>query len=140
MAVVCPWPSTPAALAAARQCVRVGVGLEGTAGFVEQRGDDEIVVPPNEEARISNSRLDMLAETACEIVQRYAPEAPQPIKREALFRLVGYLHGSDYGGFVSETLGPQSFTHASTNADFARRSGALALLSPYRIRRAGAAG
>ena len=120
---LCPWPSTPAALAAARQCVREGTGYEGTAD------EPELV--------LSDSRLDMMAETACEIVQRYAPMAPDAMKREAVFRLVGYLYGSDYGGIASEATGPRTVTYTPNHADFARRSGALALLSPYRIRRAG---
>ncbi len=117
--VVSPWPSDPAALPAARACVREAIGTR--------------------EADLPDARLDQMAETASAIIQDYAPGAPDPIRSESLFRLVGYIWGSDFGGVASETLGPSTLNYTTNHADFARRSGALGLLSRWRIRRAGAA-
>ena len=52
--------------------------------------------------------------------------------------MAGYLAGSDYGGLRSETVGSRSFEFQTNHAPAFRNSGAKALLSPWRVRRAGA--
>ena len=60
---------------------------------------------------------------------------------EAVIRFAGYLAGSDYGGIVSESsVESATVTYSVNHADAFRRSGAAGLLSPWRIRRAGAIG
>ena len=83
---------------------------------------------------------DRLRVVASEVVNRYAPFAPTILKDEAILRFVGYLAQSDFGGVKSETIGPRSVEYSapSTNASAFRSSGAAALLTPYRRRRAGA--
>ena len=85
------------------------------------------------------TRARRLLAVATERVNRYAPLAHSAMKNEACIRYAGYLNGSDYGGVKSESIGPRSveYTSPTTNASAFRSSGAAALLSPYKIRRAG---
>ena len=69
-----------------------------------------------------------LLATATAAVTRHAPDAPDAIQNEAAVRVAGYLYDA-----------PQSARGAGY-ADFLRNSGALALLLPYRIHRAGSTG
>lgn len=73
-------------------------------------------------------------------VTRYAPGAPDEIHNEAVIRYVGYLAGSDFGGFVDEREGPQSKTYTTNHAAMFRNSGAAGLLAPWRTHRAGSVG
>lgn len=84
-------------------------------------------------------RAERLLAVATERVNRYAPIAKSVMKDEAIIRFAGYLSGSDYGGVQSESIGPRSVTYTSPtfNASAFRSSGAEALLSPYKVRRAG---
>ena len=88
------------------------------------------------------TRAQRLLAVATERVNRYAPLTPSVIKNEACIRFAGYLGGSDFGGVTSESIGPQSVSYTSPthNASAFRSSGAEALLSPYKVRRAGAIG
>ncbi|MCY4666172.1 MAG: hypothetical protein OXC00_16060 [Acidimicrobiaceae bacterium] len=81
-----------------------------------------------------------LLPVATEKVERYAPDAPEALQNEAVVRYCGYLHGSDYGGVKSETTGPLSIEYQTNHAAAWRNSGAGALLSGHRVRRAGAIG
>ena len=60
---------------------------------------------------------------ATELVQDYASAAPESVQNEATLRLAGYLYDT-----------PPSIAGASQHP--LRDSGALALLSTYRVRRA----
>ena len=71
------------------------------------------------------------------MVERYAADAPQALKDEAVIRYAGYLAQSDYGGIQQEALGPKSVTYQINHADAFRRSGAAGLISPWKVRRAG---
>ena len=89
------------------------------------------------------TRAQRLLAVATERVTRYAQgAAPSIMLNEACIRYAGYLGGSDFGGVASETIGPQttSYTSPTHNASAFRSSGAEALLSPYKVRRAGAIG
>ena len=67
------------------------------------------------------------------IVEKYAPEAPEAVKSESIIRISGNFAEARYGGFVSNQtkIPPQS------HAAFFRNSGAMALCSPWKRRRAG---
>ena len=67
------------------------------------------------------------------IVMRYAPDAPEAIKNESIIRICGYFSEARYGGFVSN----QTKIPAASHAAAFRNSGAQALISPYKKRRAG---
>ena len=67
------------------------------------------------------------------IVEKYSDAAPEAIKAEAIIRICGYFAEARFGGFVSnETKIPPS-SHAAAF----RNSGAQALVSPWKRRRAG---
>ena len=72
------------------------------------------------------SRLEALMDTACELVNQYAPGAPEAVAREALIRVAGWA--------LESSAGNEETTHAGA----LRRSGAASLLSPWKVRRAGA--
>ena len=77
---------------------------------------------------------------ASALVERYAVTAPQVVKNEAVIRTSGFLMGSDYGGVTTEGAADQTITYATHpigGSNAFRRSGAMGLLSPWRVRRAG---
>ena len=75
-----------------------------------------------------------------DIVERYAPAAPDAISNEAAVRCAGYLAEQPADARRSETIGAVSTSWAATHTSALRHSGAMALLSPYKVRRAGAIG
>lgn len=77
---------------------------------------------------------------AARVVCDYAPAAPTPLLNEAVIRFAGYLHGSDYGGVRREQIGPKEVEYVANHAAAFRNSGAAALLTRYKVRRAGAVG
>ena len=114
--ILSPWPDTPAASAAARLCLATGVGA------------------------LDDATLDRLGSTAAELVERHAPDAPQPIKNEATIRTAGWLAQQPAASVRSESVGDIRTSFAPTHLGALRHSGAMALLSPWKIRRAGAIG
>ena len=116
VAALSPWPSTPAALTAARGCLGGAIGT-----------DDE-------------ATLDRLGSVATALVEREAPGAPQAIRNEAVIRMAGYLLQSDFGGVRSEQVGEVSFEHSPNHGMAFRHCGSRALLAPWRVRRAGVVG
>ena len=90
-----------------------------------------------DETTATLERAERVLPVAVEAINRYAPQAPTAIKNEATMRLCGYILGSDYGVVTTEAIGPRSVTYPLDHAAFFRRSGAKALLSPYKVRRAG---
>ena len=77
---------------------------------------------------------------ASALVERYAASAPQLVKNEAVIRCAGFFRGSDYGGVMSEGAADQKIDyspHPIGGSNAFRRSGAMGLLSAWRVRRAG---
>ena len=74
--------------------------------------------------------------TASAYIERTAPKAPQSVKDEAVIRMAGYLAQSDYGGMRREQVGEVAFEHATNHGRIFYNSGAGALLSPWKKRRA----
>ena len=74
------------------------------------------------------------------LVERYGADAPAAIRREAAIRTAGYLaERPAWGpGGDSETIGPmvKSRDYAAGEVSALRASGAMALLSPWKVRRA----
>ena len=90
-------------------------------------------------ARLTDDRAAALGETASAMVERFAPDAPQPIRNEATIRIAGWLHAREPKGVQSVTLS------SGMRFDFRERfyapsamvnSGARPLLLPWRLRRA----
>ena len=116
VATLSPWPTTSAALASATACLRGAIGA--TDDPTAQR----------------------LGSTAAALVERYAPSAPQAIKNEAVIRCAGWLHEAPAGGVRSEATGEIRTSYMPSATGALRSSGAMGLLSPWKVRRAGAIG
>lgn len=117
VAVLSPWPDTPAALAAATACLKDVIGPD-----------------------LTDARVQALGSTAAALVERYAPGAPQPVKNEAVTRCAGWLCEQPHGAIRSESVGDISTAFAPTHLSALRHSGGMALLTGWKVRRAGAIG
>ena len=117
VAVLSPWPTTPAALALAVACLKTGIA--GGSG-------------------LADDRAAQLGETAAALVERFAPDAPAPIKREAVLRTAGYIFARVPRATQSVTAGSLriDFRERHASPDALRHSGARAMLLPWRARRA----
>ena len=69
-----------------------------------------------------------LRPVAVAVIERYAPDAPDAVKDEAAVRVAGYL--------LDQPPAPAGDGHAAA----LRNSGAAALVSQWRVRRAGVVG
>ena len=116
VAILTPWPTTPAANADAVACLAAAIGVT-----------DE-------------DTLDRLGAAAATLVERYAPDAPSEIKNEAVVRAAGWLAQQPAASVRSESVGDIRTSYMPTHLSALRHSGAMALLSPWKIRRAGAIG
>ena len=81
-----------------------------------------------------------LLAVASELVERYAPAAPEAVQNEAVIRTSGYLAQHPADGRRESTIGGISSGWAPTHTSALRHSGAMSLLSPWIIRRAGIIG
>ena len=75
--------------------------------------------------------------TATALVERYAPAAPAPIQDEAVIRTVGYLFDRS-AALQDRSSDGITAAQAPGQISALRHSGAMALLSPWKVRRAGA--
>ena len=76
---------------------------------------------------------------AVALVELYAPDAPAPVQNEATIRCAGWLVEAPAGPFRSETTGDvRSGFDTSRALGALRHSGAMGLLTPWKVRRAGA--
>ena len=85
-------------------------------------------------------RATRVLPVAVQMVEDYAPQAPEALQDEAVYRFGGYLLGSGYGEVRTETLGPMSVEHVVNHAAAFRNSGAAMLLTHYKVRRGGVIG
>lgn len=83
---------------------------------------------------------ERLLEVASLLVDNYASNAPHAIKNEAVLRCAGWLHQAPSGGQRSESEGDVSTSFSPGATGALRHSGAMSLLSPFKIRRAGKIG
>ena len=114
VATLAPWPTTPAALAEAVACLG--------AAMVSAPGD----------------QVAALGATAAALVERFAPDAPQPVKNECVIRVAAYLLAKRPEKYAKISVGAIQLESRPerTYPDAMRNSGARALLSPWRARRA----
>ena len=105
-----PWPTTPVAIQAATTALAAAVGCsEAVAG--------------------------RLGPVVSELVERYASGAPAAVKSEAVIRASGWLHGNKPG---LRKVGVSNIDVEFSGGQSAlRHSGAMALVSPWKVRRAG---
>ena len=81
-----------------------------------------------------------LLAVATEAVERYAPDAPSATQNEAVIRCAGWLAEQPTAAVRSESVGDVSTAFAPSHASALRHSGAMALLSLWKVRRGGAVG
>ena len=112
-----PWPTSPAALANATATLKADLGAD-----------------------LDDARVQALGSAAAALVERYAAGAPQAIKDEAATRTAGYLSEQPAAAINSERIGDVAQRYASTHVSALRHSGSMALLSPWKQRRAGTIG
>ncbi len=79
-----------------------------------------------------------LVEAASAIVDRYAAGAPEAVRDEAVVRVAGYLAECPPAPIRHERVGEISTGFHRDSQSALRHSGAMALLSPWKVRRAGA--
>ena len=77
----------------------------------------------------------MLA-SATALVMRYAPAAPDPIHDEATIRTCGYLWERESSALTLQGDAGLQASFAAGAWSALRHSGAMALLSPWKVRRA----
>ena len=86
----------------------------------------------------SDEAANHLGMVASAMVERYAPGAPQVIRDEATIRAAGYLAQSDFGTVGKESgLPGHDVEYVTNHASLFRNSGSAALLTNWKIRRAG---
>lgn len=90
--------------------------------------------------RATSAVAERLLAVTTEMVENYAPEAPEAVQNEAVIRCAGYLAQHPADARRSTTVGGVSSSWATTHTGALRHSGAMSLLSPYKRRRAGAIG
>ena len=120
--ILSPWPSDTAPLALATSTLKDAV-----------------------EPGASDAKIQRLGAVAAALTERYAPKAPQEIRNESVTRFSGYQAESSSGGFGAtrsdklevDGLGRDT-QYVVNHAAMFRNCGAAGLLSPWRIRRAGA--
>ena len=92
------------------------------------------------EIRVDATRAGHILAAVGAMVDRYAPQAPDAIKREAIIRASGWLASTPKDDIRDLSAGPLSSSHTPSMRACLRHSGAMSLLSPWKVRRAGAIG
>ena len=119
-------------------------------GFIGPRAAGQDTTTPLTAARLAavitgldEQRAGELLPVARELVEKHAPSAPQSVKDEAIVRLSGWLFHRVPRAMERVSVGDISMDFRpylrSTPAAM-MHSGAAALLSPWKVRRAGAIG
>ena len=79
------------------------------------------------------AKAERLLPVVVEMIERYAPDAPESIQNEAAIRTAGWLADSPASGLYEAEVGERGFRLArSTLTGALRSSGAMALLRPYK--------
>ena len=89
-------------------------------------------------AQLSPDQATRLLSVATALVERYAPDAPEAIQNEAAVRCAGWLGHTAAGSIAKVETGPRSTEYAVGQKGARRHSGAMSLLAPWKVRRAGA--
>ena len=88
--------------------------------------------------RINSAEATRLLATVTALIDRYAPDAPDAVSNEAAIRCAGWLQEQPHAAVRSETIGDIATSYAPSMQSALRHSGGMALLSPWKVRRAGA--
>ena len=108
----------------------------------ESQADIDAAVAVLEAALPDGAPAARLGPVGAAMVQEYSPGAPQPIRDEAVIRTAGWLYESTPGLADSKmSAGPVEVSKTfSPGLSALRHSGAMALLSRWKVRRAGRIG
>ena len=87
---------------------------------------------------VDHATADRLLAVGSALVTRYAPDAPAAISNEAVIRVAGWLAEAPTSGPRTETIGDVTTAWSPNMTGALRASGAMGLLSPFKVRRAGA--
>ena len=85
---------------------------------------------------MSETNARRLLGVAARAVNDYAPRAPSALANEATIRYAGYLVNSLPGGIRRQAIGPKVLEYVTNHAAAFRNSGAAALLTRHKRRRA----
>ena len=85
---------------------------------------------------LTDNRANQLGMTASELVERYASNAPQAIKNEAVIRCAVWMYQMQ-PGVAGERYGEHDVSYVPSMTGALRHSGATGLLSAFKVRRAG---
>ena len=91
----------------------------------------------SEALAVSQTLAARLLPVASALVSQYTDAAPESIANEATIRVAGWLAEQPAAAVRSESTGDISTSFAPTHTSALRHSGAMALLSPWKRRRAG---
>ena len=89
---------------------------------------------------INQALADRLLPVGTALVDGYTTDCPEAISNEACIRVAGWLAEAPSSGARSESVGDIRTGWSPSMTGALRSSGAMALLSPWKIRRAGALG
>ena len=87
---------------------------------------------------VDSTTAARLLAVATELVNRYAADAPGAISNEAAIRAAGWIAEQPAAAISGETEGDIRTSYSPSMLSALRHSGAMGLLSPWKIRRAGA--
>ena len=89
-------------------------------------------------AQLAGDQATRLLPVVTALVEQYAPDAPEAIQNEAAVRCAGWLGHTAAGSIAKVDTGPRSTEYAPGQLSALRHSGAMSLLAPWKLRRAGA--
>ena len=93
-----------------------------------------------EAVAVTAAQAARMLPVASALVERYAPAAPVAVQNEAAIRVCGYLSQQPESAQRSDRIGDVETQWAPNNLSALRHSGGMAILSPWKQRRAGAIG
>ena len=89
------------------------------------------------ETGANSATAERLLAVSVALVERYGANAPEAIENEAALRISGYLFAQPKASIRSESVGTLEAEYAPSRQSALRHSGAMALLSPFLMRRGG---
>ena len=92
------------------------------------------------ETGADSATAERLLAVASALVEKYGANAPEAVENESVLRISGFLFGQPKASIRAESVGSVSAEYAPSRQSALRHSGAMALLSPFKVRRAGAIG
>lgn len=92
--------------------------------------------PPEPTGAVAIAYWQNLLAVCTALVTRYAPAAPDAVQSEAVMRCAGYLHERPSDGASQMTDADKQTAYATGQLSALRHSGAMALLTTWKVRRA----